>query len=141
MPDLDRFLAAQAATHAAALAELGQGRKAGHWMWWTFPQLACLGRSPTARAYGIADAAEARAYLAHPVLGPRLVEAARAMLGNRGQRPEAVLGEVDALKLRSAATLFAAQPGAPPELRAILDAFYGGEEDPLTRAELARAGA
>ena len=136
MPDLDRFLAPQEQTFAAALSELRRGRKESHWMWWIFPQLAALGRSGAAKAYGIADLAEAKAYLAHPVLGPRLLEAARAMLAHRGRDPAAVLGGVDALKLRSCATLFAAVPGAPSEFRVLLDAFYGGEADPLTEAAL-----
>ena len=137
MPDLERFVAAQERTHATALAELRRGRKESHWMWWIFPQLASLGRSGTAKAYGIADLKELEAYLAHPVLGPRLVEAARAMLMHEGKAPEAVLGAVDAMKLRSCATLFAAVPGAAPEFREVLEAFYGGEADPLTLAALA----
>ena len=136
MADLERFVSAQEETYDAALAELRRGRKESHWMWWIFPQLASLGRSGTAKAYGITDLAEAEAYLAHPVLGPRLVEAARAMLAHRGQAPEAVLGGIDALKLRSCATLFAAVPGAPGEFRAVLDAFYGGEADPRTEGAL-----
>jgi uncharacterized protein (DUF1810 family) len=137
MADLERFVAAQERSYATALAELRRGRKESHWMWWIFPQLRSLGRSGTAKAYGIADLREAEAYLAHPVLGPRLVEATRAMLMHEGQAPEAVLGGVDALKLRSCATLFAAVPGAAPEFREVLEAFYGGEADPLTQAELA----
>ena len=137
MPDLERFVAAQEGTYATALAELRRGRKESHWMWWIFPQLASLGRSGTAKAYGIADLAEAEAYLAHPVLGPRLVEASRAMLMHRGRDPAAVLGGIDELKLRSSATLFAAVPGAAPEFGQVLDAFYGGEADPLTEAALA----
>lgn len=134
MPGLDRFLPPQDETHAAALSELARGRKESHWMWWTFPQLAHLGRSPTARAYGIADLAEAEAYLGHPVLGPRLTQAARAMLALAGRDAAEVLGPVDALKLRSSATLFAAVPGAGPEFQALIDAFFGGEGDPLTQA-------
>ena len=137
MADLERFVAAQEGSYATALAELSRGRKESHWMWWVFPQLASLGRSGTAKTYGIADLAEAEAYLAHPVLGPRLVEAARAMLQHRGRAPEAVLGGIDALKLRSCATLFAAVPGAPGEFREMLDAFHGGEADPLTENALA----
>ena len=132
MPDLDRFLGPQMATFPTALEEIRRGRKTTHWMWWIFPQLAALGRSRTAKAYGIADLEEAEAYLAHPVLGPRLLRVARAMLAHQGTPPEAVLGGVDALKLRSCATLFAAVPGAPPEFEAIIKAFYGGEWDPLT---------
>ena len=136
MADLDRFLAPQEETFAAALAELRRGRKESHWMWWIFPQLAALGRSGTAKAFGLVDLAEAEAYLAHPVLGPRLLEAARAMLMHRGKDPVGVLGGVDALKLRSCATLFAAVPGAPAEFRELLEAFYGGEADPRTEAAL-----
>ena len=137
MADLERFVSAQEGTYATALANLRRGRKESHWMWWIFPQLASLGRSGMAKAYGIADLAEAEAYLAHPVLGPRLVEAARAMLMHRGRDPAAVLGGIDALKLRSCATLFAAVPGAPGEFREMLDAFHGGEADPLTENALA----
>ena len=139
MPDLERFVAAQEESYPTALAELRRGRKESHWMWWIFPQLASLGRSGTAKAYGLADLEEARAYLGHPVLGPRLIEAARAMLDHEGQPPDAILGGIDALKLRSCATLFAAVPGAPPEFRALLDAFHGGEPDPLTEAALGRS--
>lgn len=136
MTSLDRFLAPQEATYATALEEIRAGRKVSHWMWWIFPQLRSLGYSPTAKAYGIADLGEAAAYLAHPVLGPRLVAAARAMLAHRGVSAEEVLGEVDGRKLRSCATLFAAVPGAPPEFRAILDAFYAGRADARTLAEV-----
>ena len=136
MPDLERFVAAQDGTYAVALAELRRGRKESHWMWWIFPQLAALGRSGTAKRYGIANLAEAEAYLAHPVLGPRLREAMEAMLAHRGRTAESVLGGVDAMKLRSCATLFAAVPGAAPEFREVLEAFYGGEADPLTVAAL-----
>jgi uncharacterized protein (DUF1810 family) len=139
MEGLERFVAAQQGSWEAALAELRAGRKETHWMWWVFPQLAALGRSPTAKAYGLSGTEEAAGYLAHPVLGPRLVEAARAMLGNAGRPAEAVLGPVDAMKLRSCATLFAAPPGAPPEFRALLDAFWGGEGDPLTLGLIGRA--
>ena len=132
MSDLERFLLPQEDTFDTALAELRAGRKASHWMWWIFPQLAALGRSGTAKAYGLENLAEAEAYLAHPVLGPRLVEAMRAMLGNRGKNPEAVLGAVDAMKLRSCATLFARVPGADPVFSEVLAAFYGGEADPMT---------
>ncbi len=139
MPDLDRFLAPQAETYAMALSEIRRGRKESHWMWWIFPQLASLGRSGTAQAYGIADLAEAQAYLAHPVLGPRLVEVAGAMMTHAGQDAGEIMGAVDGMKLRSCATLFASTEGAPPEFRAILDGFYGGVPDPRTEAALAPA--
>ncbi len=113
MPDLARFRAAQDAPHAgyrAALEELRAGRKTGHWIWYVFPQLAGLGRSPTAVHYGLAGADEAAAYLRDAVLGPRLVEAAAVVRGHlaRGVRLEALMGsEIDALKLVSCLTLFA----------------------------------
>src|SRR5690606_25620250 len=95
-----------------ALAELRAGRKTSHWMWFVFPQVAGLGHSPTARAYAIADLAEARAYLRHEVLGPRLLACCRALLDLDGTSAEQVLGPVDAMKLRSSMTLFAqADPG------------------------------
>ena len=129
---LERFVAAQIGTFDAALAELRRGRKTGHWMWWVFPQIAGLGRSGTARRYAVRDVAEAEAYLAHPALGPRLIEAAEAMLGHRDMPPEAILGGIDAMKLRSSMTLFAQVPGAPETFREVLNAFYWGEEDGQT---------
>jgi len=136
--DLARFVSAQEGTWPAALAELEAGRKATHWMWFVLPQLRGLGRSPTATYYGIADLCEARAYLAHPVLGPRLTEISRAMLAHAGTAPEAILGPVDALKMRSCATLFDAAGGEPVFGR-IIDAFHDGTPCPRTRALLADA--
>jgi uncharacterized protein (DUF1810 family) len=135
-PGLERFLAAQEGVYDRALDELRAGRKTSHWMWFIFPQLRGLGRSETARFYGLDGVAEAQAYLAHPVLGARLVEAARAMLTQAGQRPEAVLGATDAMKLRSSATLFAAVPGADPVFARLIEVFYGGAACPLTRERL-----
>ena len=135
--DLSRFLTAQAGTYADALAELRRGRKTSHWMWFVFPQIDGLGRSETARFYAIASADEARAYLAHPVLGARLVEAAQAATAAPG-RAEDVLGGIDAIKLRSSMTLFAAVADDPAPFRAVLDRFYGGEDDPATLALLDR---
>ena len=129
--DLDRFVAAQADSHAGALAELRRGRKQGHWMWWVFPQLAGLGRSGTAQRYGIADADEARAYLAHPLLGPRLIEAAAAVAGAPGTAAS-IVGPVDALKLRSSMTLFAAVADDPAPFSAVLARFYAGQRDAVT---------
>lgn len=129
MGDLTRFHQAQAGgVQAAAVAELQTGRKASHWMWFIFPQLAALGRSGTARHYGIADLTEARAYLADPVLAANLHEAATAMLANRDTSAEAVLGGIDALKLRSSATLFR-EAGGGEVFQQLLDVFYGGEAD------------
>ncbi|WP_425230990.1 DUF1810 domain-containing protein [Sphingomonas sp.] len=135
--NLDRFITAQASSYADALGELRRGRKTGHWMWWIFPQLATLGLSPTAKHYGIAGADEAGAYLAHPVLGPRLSEAMAAVAAAPGTAT-AIMGGVDALKLRSSATLFAAVATDPAPFRAVLDRFFGGEPDPLTLRLLAR---
>ncbi|PSK88294.1 uncharacterized protein (DUF1810 family) [Limimaricola soesokkakensis] len=126
---LDRFVEAQRDSFATALSEIEAGQKRSHWMWYIWPQLRGLGHSQMAQHYGIADAAEARAYLAHPTLGPRLVEISRAMLAHRGRAPEDILGGIDALKLRSSATLFAAQPGADPVFGEILEAFYDGPDD------------
>ena len=136
--DLDRFLAAQdgGGTYAQALAELRAGRKRSHWMWFVFPQIEGLGRSPTARAYAIFSLAEARAYLAHPVLGVRLRECADALLGLGGGDPVAVMGPIDALKLRSSMTLFARADPAEERFPSVLRKFYAGEEDEATLSRL-----
>lgn len=136
---LDRFLSAQESVFDRAMDELRQGRKQSHWMWFVFPQISGLGRSDTARHYAIRDRDEAAAYLAHPVLGPRLVAAARAVLAHPDRTAEQMLGPVDAMKLRSSATLFAAMPGADPVFADILRAFYDGRECALTRDRLGAA--
>src|ERR1700761_7452364 len=129
--DLQRFVAAQDAggTYQHAAAELRAGRKASHWMWFIFPQIAGLGYSPTARAYAITSLDEARAYLSHPVLGPRLTECAAILTGLRGRTAEQVFGEVDALKLRSSMTLF--MHAAPDEalFRQVLEQYFDGIPD------------
>lgn len=126
--------------YAQALREMRAGRKATHWMWFVFPQIAGLGHSPTARRYAIADRAEAEAYLAHPVLGPRLYECLEALAPWVGKRtPVALLGEVDAMKLRSSLTLFEAvapTPDAAAPFAALLDGFYDGTRDPETLTRL-----
>lgn len=132
MAALDRFVEAQAGVWAQVLAELKAGRKTSHWMWFVFPQIAGLGRSQTARFYAIADVAEARAFLAHPLLGARLREAAAALLAHRGRSAEAMLGGIDAVKLRSSMTLFAAVAPEEPVFAAVLDAFFSGQRDPET---------
>src|SRR5439155_1046006 len=119
--DLQRFVTAQEAggTYQQALAELRAGRKASHWMWFVFPQIAGLGYSPTARTYAITSLAEARAYLAHPVLGARLTECAEVLAGLHGRTAEQVFGEIDAMKLCSSMTLFLhADPGKPGQFGA-----------------------
>jgi uncharacterized protein (DUF1810 family) len=133
---LSRFVEAQAGTHDRALAELRAGRKTGHWMWFVFPQVAGLGRSPTAQHYAVSGLDEARAYLAHPVLGPRLVECAQALLDLPGGDAVAVLGGIDAVKLRSSMTLFARADPAQPVFRAVLAKYFGAEEDEATTARL-----
>ena len=130
--DLDRFVAAQAEIYGQALAELRAGRKQSHWMWFVFPQIAGLGHSPTALFYAIASAAEARAYLAHPLLGARLAECIEAILGHRGESAEAIFGPVDAMKLRSSMTLFEAVAADPAPFASVLDAFFDAERDPAT---------
>lgn len=132
MPELSRFIEAQADAWPAALAELKAGRKQSHWIWFVFPQLAGLGFSPMAVHYAINSVAEARAYLADPVLGARLREGVAAMLVHRDQRPEAILGEIDALKFRSSLTLFEAAADDPGLFAEALHAFYAGERDART---------
>jgi uncharacterized protein (DUF1810 family) len=134
--DLDRFVVAQEHDYDRALAELRAGRKRGHWMWFVLPQLRGLGSSPTAQHYGITSLAEARAYLAHPVLGPRLITCAQALLDVEGRSAEAILGGIDAVKLRSSMTLFAAADPTQPAFGAVLERFFDGRPDPLTRRML-----
>ena len=136
--DLQRFVAAQEDIYAQALAELKAGRKQSHWMWFVFPQLAGLGTSPMAVRYALKSADEARAYLAHPVLGPRLREGVAALLAHRGAHPEAILGGIDALKFRSSLTLFEAVADDPALFAEALDAFYAGERDARTLELLGR---
>jgi uncharacterized protein (DUF1810 family) len=136
---LQRFVDAQedAAIYARALSELRAGRKQGHWIWFVFPQIAGLGQSPMSQAYAIRSLEEARAYLEHPLLGPRLRESTEALLAAApGASAEAILGGIDAIKVRSSMTLFGR---AAPEERIFADAlerFYGGEADPETERRL-----
>lgn len=140
MTGLARFLDAQAGIYAQALAELRAGEKRSHWMWYIFPQVAGLGRSPTARHYAIADLDEAKAYLAHPTLGARLAECTDAMLGWAGRRSaEAILGPIDAMKFASSMTLFEAAGGAGCFATA-LERFHDGRRDKQTLALLAGSG-
>ncbi|MBG6224633.1 uncharacterized protein (DUF1810 family) [Arthrobacter sp. CAN_A2] len=137
--DLARFVEAQDAggTYAQALAELNQGRKSSHWMWFVFPQIAGLGSSPTAVRYAIASLDEAQAFLSHPVLGPRLMESTQALLTLDGSDPVAVFGGIDARKLRSSMTLFSRAAPQEPWFTAVLDRYYGGVEDQGTATILA----
>ncbi len=132
--ELDRFVAAQdgGATFAAAVRELRAGRKQTHWMWFVFPQLAGLGRSATARHFALPGIAAAKAYLAHPVLGPRLRQCAALLLELPTADPVLVFGSVDAQKLRSCMTLFARADPAEPAFQRVLERFFGGVLDEKT---------
>jgi uncharacterized protein (DUF1810 family) len=136
--DLERFETAQAPAWAAVRAELQAGRKVTHWMWFVFPQLGVLGRSGTARHYGLSGLEEARAYLAHPVLGPRLRECCAILLQLQGSTAAQVFGGIDAMKLRSCLTLFMLASPDDAVFREALSKFYDGEPDPLTLEEVAR---
>jgi uncharacterized protein (DUF1810 family) len=144
--DLSRFVNAQAPVYEQALGELRRGRKESHWMWFVFPQLAGLGRSQAAIRYAIGSRAEARHYLAHDLLGPRLVACTEAVLGHRGVAAEAIFGTIDAMKFRSSMTLFEAAGfeaagGTERPFGAALDAFFGGERDAVTLDLLGRGRA
>ncbi len=131
--DLQRFIDAQDRVYDTVTAELRGGAKRSHWIWFVFPQLRELGRSPTALHYGISSLDEARAYLAHDVLGPRLRECARLVMGIDGRSIDEIFGFPDNLKVRSSMTLFRHATDDDSDFRAVLDKFYGGEEDPATR--------
>lgn len=135
--DLERFVRAQDDVYAGVLAELRAGRKTGHWIWFIFPQMAGLGRSPTSRFYAITSLEEARAYLAHPVLGPRLLACVDEVLASpAGVSAVDIFGELDARKVQSSMTLFwRANPGEP-RFAAMLERFYDGEPDAATDASL-----
>ena len=130
--DLERFVAAQNPVWDRVRAELARGRKASHWMWFAFPQLAGLGSSSTARAYAVSGLDEAQAYLAHPVLGPRLREAAELAAAVEARTASEVFGYPDDLKLRSSMTLFARAAPQVPVFTAVLDRYFGGDPDPRT---------
>jgi uncharacterized protein (DUF1810 family) len=134
--DLQRFVDAQSQTYDQALAELRAGEKRTHWMWFVFPQLAGLGRSGMAQRFAISGLEEARAYLGHPTLGRRLVEAARALTDLDTADPFAVLGPLDAQKLRSSMTLFALAAPDQPIFREVLDHYFDGELDEATTSRL-----
>ncbi len=137
---LERFVQAQADSYAQALAELRQGRKRTHWIWYVLPQLRGLGRSPMADHYGIAGCAEALAYLAHPLLGPRLRECVEAVLQHAGKDAVAIFGSVDALKFRSCLTLFATVAPQQPVFARALEVFYAGAADEATLRLLEAGG-
>ncbi len=131
--DLERFVSAQdsGGTYQRAVAELRRGRKTSHWMWFIFPQIAGLGRSATAQTYAISNLAEAQAYLAHPVLGPRLVECTEILASHRGLSAEQIFGGIDAIKLRSSMTLFARADPDQAIFSQVIDQYFAGP-DPET---------
>ncbi len=130
--DLQRFVDAQEPVYDAVISELTVGRKRSHWIWFVFPQLRGLGSSPTAVRYGISSREEAVAYLAHEVLGPRLRECTRLVAQIDGRSVEEIFGWPDYLKVRSSMTLFARSTDDNADFVAVLDKFYGGEQDPVT---------
>ena len=134
--DLDRFVRAQHGVYGEALAELRDGRKRSHWMWFIFPQIAGLGSSDMARRYAIATLTEAKAYLTHPVLGPRLTACVEAMLAHAGTSATVILGGIDATKLRSSLTLFSRAADDPTLFDRCLTAFFDGGADPATLERL-----
>ena len=134
--DLRRFVDAQAHTYDQALAELRAGEKRTHWMWFVFPQIAGLGHSGMAQRFAISGLEEARAYVAHPTLGRRLVESARALTDLDTADADRVLGPVDAQKLRSSMTLFARAAPDEPVFREVLDHYFDGTEDDATTSRL-----
>lgn len=129
---LDRFVRAQQSTYDVALREIKDGKKVTHWSWFVLPQLVGLGKSDMAQRYGISGIEEARAYLAHPVLGSRLVECARALLTHTGKSADDVLGEIDAMKLHSSATLFEIASPEGSVFQALLDRYFAGHRDERT---------
>lgn len=145
MPDhhrLERFVDAQddGGAYQAALHELRDGRKRSHWMWFVFPQLAGLGQSATSRRYAISSLDEARAYIEHPVLGPRLAECVRALTERTDASARDIFGGIDAIKLRSSMTLFHRADPDSPLFIAVLDRYFGGEPDVATDRLLDASG-
>ena len=132
MSDLKRFTEAQEDDYEQALAEIKAGRKQSHWMWYIFPQIAGLGFSSTAKLYAIKSKAEAESYLAHPVLGARLIEISNAALAVEGKTANQIFGSPDDLKLKSSMTLFGALDDTDPVFQKVLDKYYEGMKDKKT---------
>ena len=137
--NLTRFLKAQGSVYEHALAEIRAGRKRSHWMWYVFPQIEGLGHSPTSVHYAIRGIEEAAAYLAHPILGPRLIESGEAVLQLEGRSALEIFGSPDDMKLRSSATLFAAVSPEGSVFHQIIDKYFGGEQDVRTIELMSRA--
>ena len=138
MDPFQHFLDAQAPVYETALAELRSGRKRTHWIWFIFPQLAGLGSSPRVQRFGLHSLEEARAYLAHPILGTRLIQCTNGLLYHDGLTAEQILGPVDALKLRSSMTLFAAASEGEYIFQAVLGSLFEAVPDPRALALLQR---
>ena len=134
--NLSRFVDAQDKRYPSVLAELGRGRKTSHWMWYVFPQIAGLGFSHMSRKYAISSPGEAKAYLEHPVLGPRLVECTQILLAQDGVSARQVFGAIDTMKFRSCMTLFAEVAADNDLFRRALDKFFDGAADEKTLALL-----
>ena len=132
MNDLKRFLEAQENDFETALAEIQNGRKQSHWMWYIFPQIAGLGFSPTSKFYAIKDRDEAESYLAHPLLGKRLVEISNALLEVEGKTASQIFGSPDDVKLKSSMTLFGALENTNPVFQRVLDKYFNGAKDRRT---------
>ena len=132
MNDLKRFLDAQENDFERALAEIKRGRKQSHWMWYIFPQIAGLGFSQTSKFYAIKDRGEAENYLAHPLLGKRLVEISNALLSVEGKTANQILGSPDDVKLKSSMTLFRALDDTDPIFQKVLDKYFNGAKDDKT---------
>jgi uncharacterized protein (DUF1810 family) len=134
--DLDRFVLAQQGVYDGVLDELRAGRKVGHWIWFIFPQVAGLGYSTMSQLYAISSLDEARAYLAHPVLGARLRECAAIVLATTGRTALEIFGSIDAIKLRSSMTLFHRATPDEPVFAQVLERYYGGRADEVTDTRL-----
>lgn len=134
--DLERFVKAQSSVYTGALAELKRGRKRSHWMWFIFPQVAGLGYSPTSKHYAIKSLAEAQAYLAHPILGPRLRECTEAALAVDGRSANEIFGSPDDMKFKSSMTLFERAAETDSAFALALDKYFGGKRDGRTLEKL-----
>lgn len=130
--NLQRFLDAQSRDYATALSEIKNGRKRSHWMWYIFPQISGLGYSEMAHRYAIKDLPEAAAYLAHPVLGSRLIDVSNVLLQLPATNATAVMGSPDDMKLRSSMTLFSLVPGGNPVFEAVIKKYFNGNKDSAT---------
>ena len=134
--DLERFVREQDRDYETVLAEIRRGRKTSHWIWFIFPQIAGLGRSAMSQHFAIASLEQARAYLAHPVLGARLRECVELLLAVEGRSADEIFGPLDAMKVRSSMTLFHRAAPEEPGFRQVLERFYGGLADPATDESL-----